>query len=77
MGMGRKKNREKQQDLWMASSEMVTTPGHAFYERLNTVLNTERFDQRGSDLPEVLQGQLGAPVNHAGNVFPDAAVGLF
>jgi transposase len=46
MGMGRKKDREKQQDLWVPSSEIVTTPGHVFYERLNVVLNAEKFDQR-------------------------------
>src|ERR1700674_362481 len=46
MGMGRQKDREKQQDLWMAASEIVTTPGHVFYERLNVVLNAEKFDQR-------------------------------
>src|SRR6266436_351736 len=46
MGMGRKKDREKQQDLWVAASEIATTPGHVFYERLNRVLNAERFDQR-------------------------------
>lgn len=46
MGMGRKKDREKQQDLWVAASEIVTTPAHAFYERLNTILNAEKFDQR-------------------------------
>ena len=46
MGMGRKKDREKQQDLWVAASEIVTTPGHVFYERLNTVLNAEKFDRR-------------------------------
>lgn len=46
MGMGRKKDREKQQDLWVAASEIVTTPGHVFYERLNTVLAAEKFDQR-------------------------------
>jgi transposase len=46
MGMGRKKDREKQEDLWVAFSEIVTTPGHIFYERLNAVLNAEKFDQR-------------------------------
>jgi transposase len=46
MGMGRKKDREKQQGLWVASSEIVTTPGHVYYERLNTVLNAEKFDRR-------------------------------
>ena len=42
MGMGRKKDREKQQELWVAASEIVTTPGHVFYERLNA----GKFDQR-------------------------------
>jgi transposase len=46
MGMGRKKDREKQEDLWVAFSEIVTTAGHVFYERLNAVLNAEKFDQR-------------------------------
>src|ERR1700676_1255237 len=46
MGMGRKKDREKQQSLWVVSSEIATTPGHVFYERLNAVLNAEKFDQR-------------------------------
>lgn len=44
--MGRKKDREKQQDLWVPSSEIVTTPGHVFYERLNAVLDAEKFDPR-------------------------------
>jgi transposase len=46
MGMGRKKDREKQEDLWVAFSEIVATPGHVFYERLNMVLNAEKFDER-------------------------------
>lgn len=46
MGMGRKKDREKQQGLWVAASEIVTTPGHVFYERLNTILSAEKFDPR-------------------------------
>ena len=44
--MGRKKNREKQQDLWVAVDEIVTTPGHVYYERLNTILTAEKFDER-------------------------------
>src|ERR1700676_1236574 len=46
MGMGRKKDRGKQQGLWGAGGEIGTTAGHEFYERLNTVLNAEKFDQR-------------------------------
>jgi hypothetical protein len=29
-----------------AFREIVTTPGHVFYDRLNAVLNAEKFDQR-------------------------------
>jgi len=36
MGMGRKKDRERQKDLCVAFNEIVTTPGHVFYEQLNT-----------------------------------------
>ena len=46
MGMGRRKDRERQEGLWVAFSEIVSTPGHVFYERLNAVLNAEKFDQR-------------------------------
>ena len=46
MGMGRKKDREKQQDLQVAASQFATTPGQKFCERLNAVLNAEKFDQR-------------------------------
>ena len=46
MGMGRKKDREQQEELWIAAAEIVTTPGHIFYERLNAVLNAEQFDRR-------------------------------
>jgi hypothetical protein len=50
MGMGWKKKREEHQELWGATNDIVCTPGHAFYERLNTVMEAERFDQRGEVL---------------------------
>ena len=46
MGTGRKKDRERQKDLWVTFNEIETTPVHVFYERLTTVLNPEKFDQR-------------------------------
>ena len=77
MGMGRKEDRERQEEFWVSTSEIVRTPGHAFYERLNTVLDAEKFDRRiEGDLPEVLQEQRGSAQPDAGDVFPDAAVGL-
>ena len=31
MAMGTRKNRERQEDLWVVSSEVAGTPAHAFY----------------------------------------------
>ena len=44
MAMGTRKHRERQEDLWVAHTELATAPGHPFYERLNEVLEAERFD---------------------------------
>jgi len=42
MAMGRKQAR--QQALWIATEELVRTGGHAFYERLNKILEEHKFD---------------------------------
>src|SRR5487761_103533 len=45
MGMGTRKDQEKQEDIWIATSELARTPGHPFYQRLNELLDGERFDE--------------------------------
>jgi transposase len=35
----------KQSDLWIATSDLVRTPGHPFYERLNKILAEADFDR--------------------------------
>jgi len=45
MAMGTCKQREKQEDIWIAHSELVSVPGHPFYQRLNELLEAERFDE--------------------------------
>ena len=40
--MGKRKRRE-QQPMWVAASELPTSPGHPFYARLNRVLDAEGF----------------------------------
>jgi transposase len=78
MGMGRKKDREKQQDLWVAASEIVTTPGHLFYERLNTVLNAEKFDQRVEAMcRKYYKSSSGRPSITPGTYFRMLLVGYF
>ena len=43
MGMGRK-NR-LQESLWIATPELPRTKGHVFYERVNQILEENRFDR--------------------------------
>ncbi len=43
--MGTRKQREKQEDLWIAHAELVSAPGHPFYQRLNELLEAEGFDE--------------------------------
>jgi transposase len=44
MAMGTRRKRERQQDLWIATSDVVETPANAFYDRLNQILDEHKFD---------------------------------
>src|SRR3954453_6213641 len=46
MAMGTRKGRERQSDMWIATSAIVETPGNAFYDRLNKILSEHKFDAR-------------------------------
>ena len=43
--MGTRKQREKQEDLWIAHTQLAAAPGHPFYQRLNELLEAEDFDE--------------------------------
>jgi len=43
MAMGKK--RARQQPMWIATEELPRTRGHAFYDRVNEILNNEKFDE--------------------------------
>src|SRR5665811_2304410 len=45
MAMGRRKRREKQEGLWIAQQELAAAPGHPLYQKLNELLEAERFDE--------------------------------
>src|SRR5437867_12998846 len=45
MAMGTRKQREKQEDLWIAHTELAAAPGHPFYQGLNELLEAEGFDE--------------------------------
>ena len=45
MAMGTRKRRRRQEQLWVTHTELATAPGHPFYERLNQLLDGEKFDE--------------------------------
>jgi transposase len=45
MAMGTRKQREKQDEIWIAHAELASAPGHPFYQRLNELLEAEGFDE--------------------------------
>jgi len=45
MAMGTRKQREKQEGLWIAHTELASAPGHPFYQCLNELLEAEHFDE--------------------------------
>src|SRR6202166_412376 len=45
MAMGTRRQREKQEGLWIAHTELASAPGHPFYQRLNELLESEGFDE--------------------------------
>jgi transposase len=76
--MGRKKDREKQQGLWVPSSEIAITPGHVYYERLNVVLNAEKFDSRVEAIcRKYYKSSAGRPSLTPGTYFRMLLLGYF
>src|ERR687891_1752203 len=45
MAMGTRKQRQRQEQLWVTHAELATGPGHPFYTRLNELLDQEKFDE--------------------------------
>src|SRR6266481_6675698 len=45
MAMSKRSGGEKQEDVWIAHTELAIAPGHPFYERLNELLEGAGFDE--------------------------------
>ena len=58
MGMGRRPQHQ-QADLWVTCADLPQSPGHAFYDQLNTLLAESDFDRYVEDLcrPYYADGQ--------------------
>ena len=77
--MGTRKQRERQQDLWIATGDVVRTPGNAFYERLNQILDRHEFDRRVEHLCRKFykKSPYGRPSMAPGVYFRTLLIGYF
>ena len=77
MGMGRRRQ-ERQQELWVATSSLPDVPQHAFYDKLNRLLNESEFDTFVEALCEPFYADdVGRPGIPPGRFFRMVFVGYF
>ena len=75
--MGTRKKRERQEDFWVIGNEVVEAPAHAFYDRLNQVLEQHHLDRNVERLcRRYYKGRLGRPSITPGGLLSFAAAGL-
>jgi hypothetical protein len=78
MAMGTRRKRERQEDLWVVSSEVMVSPAHAFYDRVNQILDEHHFDGSVEHLCRRYYkgGAAGTAQRHAGGIFSFVAAGV-
>ena len=79
MAMGTRRKRERQQDLWIASKDVVETPANAFYDRLNQILDAHKFDAKVERLCHKFykKSPYGRPSMAPGVYFRSLLIGYF
>jgi transposase len=78
MAMGTRRQREKQEDLWIAHTELAAAPGHPFYQRLNELLEAEGFDEFvESRCAKFYAARSGRPSLTPGIYFRSLLIGYF
>ena len=76
--MGRRKRRERQKDLWVATSELPKSAGHPFYLRLSELLDEHGFDAFvEGECEQFYAPSLGRPSLTPGIYFRSLLVGYF
>ena len=76
--MGTRKDRERQEDLWVAYADIAAGPGHPFYVRLNEVLDGEGFDAFVEKLcAKFYAVRMGRPGLTPGIYFRSLMIGYF
>ena len=78
MAMGTRQDRERQEDLWVSYTDVASSPGHPFYERLNAVLEASGFDRFVEGLcAKFYAPQFGRPSLTPGLYFRSLLIGYF
>jgi transposase len=78
MAMGKREDQQKQEPLWIAHTELAAAPGHPFYEKLNELLDAERFDTFVEGLSAKFYApQFGRPSLLPGVYFRSLLIGYF
>jgi len=76
--MGTRQDREKQEDIWIANAELARSPGHPFYQRLNELLDGEKFDAFVEGLcGKFYAPRMGRPGLAPGIYFRSLLIGYF
>lgn len=76
--MGTRKSRERQEDLWVAYTDMAVGPGHPFYVRLNELLDGAGFDAFvEQQCTRFYADKLGRPGLTPGIYFRSLMIGYF
>src|ERR1700693_1674027 len=76
MAMSKRSGGEKQEDIWIAHTELAVAPGHPFYKRLNELLEGAGFDELVEGLcARFYHARLGRPSLRPGIYFRALLVG--
>ena len=78
MAMGTRQKRQRQQEFWIAAQDVVRSPAHAFYDRLNQIFDDHQFDRSVEHLcRRFYKGPLGQPSVAPGVYFRALLLGYF
>src|SRR5258708_7386898 len=78
MGMGTRRRRQGQEQMWIAQEELAKGPAHPFYERVNELLEERKFDEFAEkECAKFYAENIGRPSLAPGIYFRLLLVGYF
>lgn len=78
MAMGTREGRRRQEGFWLTHDELATAPGHPFYQRLNELLDQEKFDEFAEgECAQFYAERNGRPSLTPGMYFRSLLIGYF